>query len=803
MKANIVGKAVAIIISLSLFSACGELETLLPSNGSYQVRTLVNNGSLESCSIIRSNDKIRPYFAVSVVNDPDLIGLLVYFENLQGEIAGEKVRYILESYAEESAPAETEIVKEAKPDKTTEKASEETNTPEEAAAQKTEENEVKEQNKEQNAEELPEQGTVKETQPVTNTKPIVKNTDREIVVKSLSEELPYLPLSPTLEIGPYTMVFEAIGVKETLSRTETNIFYLGDAEFSLKDILIYLSGESGSQLISPGTTVMLETRLNFDSRLDPYVVWYNGKNIISEGKISGGAGTILWKAPEQAGFYSLRMEIFPFQLRRNNYTGVSREITLPVSPKAVNLGYFFENNQEHTPHNSLAAGTAYPERLRLITAMTAAVKEAAEASENTKKTGRGKEKQSVPSALPPVLPPALPPPPELLQWYQFDGSLRNAMSPLADTQSLSPATRKAPRWAAAGQSYGLSTGVDDVYSLSPIKFFRKENDQGGGIFLFHIMPAAEGIIFSAFFPLQSSATDGVWMDMVRKENGITLRLSAQGAVVEIPVYLTFFEPQTLIPIVVEFYIRPYRLEAKLSLSEKYSLESKVGSIKLPGALSGECSIKLGGGIDKSITDKSMIDKSMTEKSTVYNSGTDNAAVNASLTVPSSDQSTTNTAEPPLEETLAPVTAAADSVKKDAGVTTASATPVPPTVNQYTIWDELAILFSAVPLVEEEPSAEFTVEEQYAAGAKPAELKSDNHVSAVQVKAAVNTGPAVTGNAASLNSTPKKEKISLSDTDKTETKPTEGDKNLLLPAADDDNSIQEIAPSSDEKQAYSF
>jgi len=632
MNINTAGKAAAILIFFSLFSACGELDILLPSTGSYQVRALVNGSSIENCSILRSDDKIRPYFAVSVVNDQDLIGLLVYFKNSQGEIIGGKVRYILKSHANEAKPAETEIQEETKTKKADEKTPEKTITEEITQAnEEAEEAEENEENevKEQNAEKLPEQGTAKETLSITNVKPVVKNTDVDIVVKSFSEELPYLPLPKTLEIGSYTLVFKAIGVKETLSHTETNVFYLDNAEFQLKDISMYLPGQSGSQLIAPGTTVMLETRLDFDKRLDPYVVWYNGKNIVSEGKINNGAGTILWKAPEQVGFYSLRIEVFPSQLRRTNYTSISREITLPVSPKAGNMGYFFANNREYTARNSLAAGTVYPEQVRLIMAKS-----------STENTDKAKKEKSAPA-----LPPILPSPPELLRWYQFEGSLHNSISPLNNTQSLTPVNAKAPHWAAIGQSYGLSTGSDRAYSLSPINFFCKESDEGGGILLFHIMPAAEGVIFSAFFPLQSSLTDGVWMYMVRETNSITLCLSAENTIVEIPVNLTFPESKNLIPIVVEFYIRPYRLEAKLSLSAEYSLENKVGNIKLPGELSGEGRIRLGGVIDKSM-----------------------------------------------------LTAETGSAEKDPDITTASKT-LSQTVTQNTIWDEFAILFSTVPLLQ--------------------------------------------------------------------------------------------------------
>ena len=725
MTINAAGKAAVILIFFSLFSACGELDMLVPSTtGSYQVRALVNGSSLESCSVLRSNDKIRPYFAVSVINDPDLVGLLVYFENSQGEVVGGKVRYILQSHADGANSTEPEVIEEkTKTDKIDEKAPEKTTTEkithETEKTEKVEKTEKTEENelKEQKVEELPEQETVKETLPIADAKPVVKNTDVNIVVKSFSEELPYLPLPKKMEIGSYTLVFKAVGVKETLSHTEINIFYLDNAEFQLKDISMYLPSQSGSQLIAPETTVMLEARLDFDKRLDPYVIWYNGKNIMSEGKISSGAGTILWKAPEQAGFYSLRMEAFPLQLKRNNYIGISREITLPVSPKAGNPGYFFTNNREYTARSPLAAGTAYPEQVRLITAISS--------SEKTDKT-KDKEKSA------PALPPVPPSPPELLRWYQFEGSLHNSTSPLTNTQSLTPVNIKAPRWAAVGQSYGLSTGSDHSYTLSPINFFRNEDEQGGGIFLFHIMPATEGAIFSAFFPLQSSSTNGVWMYMTRERNSITLRLSAENTIVEIPVYLTFPESRDFIPIVVEFYIRPYRLEAKLSLGAEYSLENKIGNIKLPGALSGEGKIRLGGSIDKSM-----------------------------------------------------LTAETDSAKKDADITAVSKT-LPQMVIQNTIWDEFAILLSTVPLLQEEVLTEIAAEEQdaaetktvetKAAETKAAEQKDEKPVPAVQYETETITA-AVTTAAADYDYKPETVseatviEIPLPDTDETTTSPT--------------------------------
>jgi hypothetical protein len=551
MDISVARKAVIGLVCIFIFSTCGELEMMIPSNETYQVRALVNGNSLEECTIIRSNDKIRPYFTISVVNDPDLIGLMVYLKNTQGKIAGDKVQYTLLPYAGETALTEKDLQEENETAEPVHNAEDDTTPPERQSS------------------------------------PII-----EIAVKSFTQELPFFPLPKELEIGHYILAFEALGKKEILSHMETSVIYLGNAEFNLRDISMYLPGLSGQQLISPETVIMLKSTLDFDSRLDPYVIWYNGKTIIKEGKISDGAGNILWKAPEQAGIHSLRLEALPFNLKRP-YTGISREITLPVSPRAISLGYFFDKAS---------------------------------------------------------------PAPELLQWYQFEGDIRSSLSTVTDEQLLLPTKKTSPRWAVTGQSYGLSIAPEDPYLLPPVKFFRNKADQGGGILLFHIRPLSEGIIFSASFPRQAPATgEGARMDMIKAGNAIALRLSAADTFVDLPVYLDLSAAESLIPIAVEFYIRPYRLEAKISLEGLK--QNQTGAVLLPGALSGEGRISLGDGLEKSILDKLILEQIAALAALTFNSPQNSAE---EISVPSAAKSFPDT-----------------------------------------IWDEFAILLSAVPLIPEE------------------------------------------------------------------------------------------------------
>jgi hypothetical protein len=544
---------------LSILFACGELSTsLFQSGGTYQVKVLINSNSLENCSIIRQGDKIIPYFAVSVEDDPDLTGLLVYLQNPKGDIVGERVLYTI------NPVNDNDIVQQK------------TQQEDKASINKDSEEEGESETAGQTEDGLPKQETEKQVSP--DTKSAAKKYDTVIHIKSFANEMPSFPLPQKMEIGPYSLVFKALGISNTLSLTEVDIFYLGSVEFRLNGISTYLPWPSDTRLIPAGASVMLEANLDFDSSLDPYVIWYNGRNIIGEGNISEGAGNILWKAPEQSGLYSLRLEVLPRLLLQRNLTGFFREITLPISAKASQTGYFFENGLDNPAKRLLASGSVYAEQVQFATSRANADK--------------------------PVLPESL----ELIRWYRFDGNLNEANT--APERMFEQAEKKVPRWAAVGQSYGLSVGPDDNYLLRPIRFFNSEQNQGGGVFLFHVRPASEGTIFNAFFPLFASASDGVWMDMAMRENSITLRLITKAASVEIPVNSGYSEEQGFISIAVEFFIRPNHFEARCGLGEDISMQSMAGVIRLPGALAGEGRIRLG--MDKTMPDSAAETKSALE-----------------------------------------------------------------------------------------------------------------------------------------------------------------------------------------------
>jgi len=158
-----------------------------------------------------------------------------------------------------------------------------------------------------------------------------------VKVNSLDEALPIFPIPENLPIGRYTLVSQVMSGRDVLQKIEKSFYYMADTVFSFEGINVHLPGVNENPLlISKEMTVMLEAKLNFNDRTNPYIVWYSGKRKVSEGRYSDGAGNLLWKASEQSGFYSIRAEVFPVE---NHYglVGYQKEISLLVSAKAVDL----------------------------------------------------------------------------------------------------------------------------------------------------------------------------------------------------------------------------------------------------------------------------------------------------------------------------------------------------------------------------------------------------------------------------------------------------------------------------------
>jgi len=519
-----------LLLFFPLLASCADMNTMFPQNESYHMTIAINEMPLETSSMIRSGDRIYPSFVISVGSDPDLTAVLAYVRNSRGEVVGSKVRYVI------GIPA-------AVPDET-EEADGEYDAGENGEA----DSQGPAPAARQDAAEAP--GSV-----------------IEIAVRSFDGGLPYFPLPQGMEIGPHYLVFDALSGRATLQRTEIPVFYLGDAAFSLRDISISLPGVFDTRLIPPGTKVLLEARLEADPRLDPHLIWRSGRTIIREGRLADGAGSILWETPRQAAFHPLRLEVLPFRLR-GGFTGISREILLPVSPGAQSPGFFFGADPRRGAQNRLAQGDFHLDHAHMYAAFyeEGFVVQAETAGE----------------------------PPELSLWHRFEGRLHDSVSAQDEERRLEPFGEEAARWVSIGNSFGLSTGAEEAFLVSPVDFFREGRNHGGGVFLLHVRPIADGTIFSAFFPSRSPAYGGAWLDASRSGDAIVLRLGTDETTVETQVFPSPLDLQNLIPAAVKFYAHPDRLEASISLGEDASVQSFVREVELRAPLSGEGRIKLGG-----------------------------------------------------------------------------------------------------------------------------------------------------------------------------------------------------------------
>ena len=324
-------KIISSLIALAFLGGCGALDAILPSAGTYKVNALINGQSIDKYSIVSFGDEIQPHFEESVSDDPDVTALMVFLKNSKGDIVGGRFIYTLDmEAASEILSIQEQFIKQNSIQNDSEgKGGAPDEEPDEEEGEAVSDGE-----KDAAADEKPELPYY------------YRKGSETIIPVQYMDELPFLPLPKDLPMGWYTMVFHVQSGKENLHKSEKTFFYLADTEFSLKSIQVHLPGITENiQLIPTGMVIMLEAKLVFDTRLEPYIVWYNGKKIISEGRYSDGAWKLLWKMPDQNGFFPITVEVFPVA-NRQDLAGYSQEISLPVSSKAHGINLLTKDTPE-------------------------------------------------------------------------------------------------------------------------------------------------------------------------------------------------------------------------------------------------------------------------------------------------------------------------------------------------------------------------------------------------------------------------------------------------------------------------
>jgi hypothetical protein len=403
-----------VLILLAGMGSCGELDTVFSTGAvSYQVSALVGGSSLENSALIKKDDRISPYFVNSVADDPDVTGLKVTVKHADGTL---EVEILYTTGAEPGDAGEF---------------AEDFEDPGELPGEFT-----GEFSQEPNLEEV--EGVPGEeaesSVPAGEAPPPEEKSagEQHIRVRRLDGDFPSFSLSETLPLGWYNLIFQVMKGKEVLSTKEKPFYYLGDADFSIDDIAGFLPGY-GSHLAPPGMILMLEAQVSADSRLDPYIVWYNGNRRLSEGRINAGANRIFWTAPNQTGFQTVRAEIFPFfPSQDTRIRGRIKELSIPVSSKGEAPGYF----------------------PRIL----------------------DREAQE-----------------KIVHLYFFNGNLQDSKT--AAVLEPAPFTRRSPVWQSASGIYGLSLEPGDIYTLPPTASRADGEERSRFQFRFRFKPLGEGILF--------------------------------------------------------------------------------------------------------------------------------------------------------------------------------------------------------------------------------------------------------------------------------------------------------------------
>jgi hypothetical protein len=293
----------AFSVLIGVLCGCEAMDNILASAEAYKINAQIDGVLLEDCSYVKSTDNINLSFEDSVSSDPDVSALVVFLKNSAEDIVGWKVIYTIDPSA-----AKKETALKDNEGKTAEKPAEK--------------------------------------------KAFVFNENGDeliIPIVNLDGELPSFPIPESLSVGNYTLNLQVMNKKEVLQKTEKNIYYMGRTVFSYEGINVYLPGAVDTpHLVPKESVVMLEVNLNFDVRFNPYIIWYDGKNKISEGKFSDGAGFIFWKSPEQNGFFSLYAEVFPSE-KTDGLAGYKKEISLLVSSNINNI-HLISSNIEQLKH---------------------------------------------------------------------------------------------------------------------------------------------------------------------------------------------------------------------------------------------------------------------------------------------------------------------------------------------------------------------------------------------------------------------------------------------------------------------
>jgi hypothetical protein len=440
-----------VALAISLFG-CGELDIALSSGKLYTVNAAINGMTLDECAIIQKDSRLSPYFDFNVKDDPDVSALVVYIKDHTNKKVGSSIMYKLRSGGigspfenakggeNDSIPGEN-VKWNYVGDESAESADESGLIADTDDVVVWNDGSIAAETEDEGGEDVPVETESDseddiEDVPVQTDDADEIDVDMVISVDNFDKVLPDLMFGNDLKYGAYTIVFEIIATNNAvLNRIEKPFFYLAGRKFAIKEVVSYLPGISNAmRIVPPGEKIMLEVDIDADLSINPYIIWYNGRQQISEGFVSEGQNRILWTVPTQNAFQNIRVEVFPFNPNRQTFfmPGLSYSVSLPVSQRHGRNGHYGE----------------------------------AEAW--------------------------------LSRWYRLWGTIVDNKDPANAASALARMGGGTARWLPVSGTYGLAIDSGDAYRLPGSFFSRIRRGEGSGEILFLLAPQngknAEGTV---------------------------------------------------------------------------------------------------------------------------------------------------------------------------------------------------------------------------------------------------------------------------------------------------------------------
>jgi hypothetical protein len=133
-----------------------------------------------------------------------------------------------------------------------------------------------------------------------------------------------MDLPPDIEDGVYHLRFEVLD-RDILLHEESRYFFIASGLYDIRSLETYPPG------IKPGDIISARVDLVYPTASDPWLRWSIDDDLIQEGFLSDIGQTCQFTVPDQAGVYSLMVELFPVAPQEFQLSGTFRRSDIFVT----------------------------------------------------------------------------------------------------------------------------------------------------------------------------------------------------------------------------------------------------------------------------------------------------------------------------------------------------------------------------------------------------------------------------------------------------------------------------------------